>query len=273
MRKSLKKVVAVGCAAALMVSFAACGKKATEDESTTTTEATTSESTTAESTTSGDATTVAPVSGTGISNESSTAEIAAYYNEVMKVSKESKKVKGSDKLEIGDLQIGNLNSTMMNLLNSTIDKVMGSLFQHMEDKALPSFGSTEITLQADDIASFTVEDKGDTYVLTITPKAEKNPAHKNSGPQSRFFDVLEGVEDVVNSIDKNLVSFEGGVSESLILNYDGGKGVVTIDKATKQVVNATYVMIVNLDVKDVTAAKVIKFKTASGKITYTCEYK
>lgn len=125
----------------------------------------------------------------------------------------------------------------------------------------------ESHLTADDVLACNVVDNGDgTITITIQPKgAILSMADQDS--QGRFFNVLGDISSTVNSI--SVLSFsEGTIDENFVVNYQGGTGVVKIDTATKEIVEADYTMKVHIDVQHANVA-VLKDKKASMDIIYT----
>ncbi len=121
-------------------------------------------------------------------------------------------------------------------------------------------------LQVDDIAACNVADNGDgTITLTLQPKATiLSMPGKDS--QGRFFNTLGDITSTVESI--SVLSFSGGtIDENFVVNYDGGTGVIKIDTATKEIVEADYTLIVHIDVQHANIL-VIKDKSASLDVIF-----
>ena len=275
MQNAMKKIIAVGCAVALMLSFAACGKKPAEDETTTAPETTVAEETTAAPST-GDETTEAPapsVDGT-ISNSSTKDEVAAYYNQVLNAAKKEGKVRGTEQpLGINLTDLGGLSANFVDMLNKAIPGIVEGIFKPGTDKPLPVVNYDDdsktagIQLQGSYIKEFKVEDKGDKLVLTIVPNAVKNPSY-GADAQGSFFQILGDVQGVVDSISQIKFAADGGLD----LNYENGNGVITVDKASGKLVAAEYNMHINITVTNCKALNVISIKKGGLEIDYITKF-
>lgn len=192
------------------------------------------------------------------------------------------KLLGDETMELGDVMIdGSANA----VVNKLVPSIMSSLFKptpygltpcnnrnpeldnNSEDTVKVNdhdFRTTDVT--GDDILAANVTDNGDgTITLEIQPKGVKM-ALRGDDSQGKFFQVLGDIGGVIADIDA--VSFtQGTPEENVTVYYKGGTAKVTIDTATKEVVEADYTMISNISVTHASIA-VIKDKSASLVITY-----
>lgn len=196
------------------------------------------------------------------------------------------KLLGDEDLTVGDVMIDGSANAVINKLVPGIVKNMFApntyglvpcynrdpkLDNNLEDdtrKADHDFQTSAVT--ADDILAANVTDNGDgTITMVIQPKMGQMST-RGDDSQGRFFEVLGDIGGVVAGID--VVSFEQGTAEeNVIVAYKGGTVTVKIDTATKEIVEADYKMIANVEVNHATVT-VIKDKSASLQITYTNHY-
>lgn len=199
------------------------------------------------------------------------------------------KLLGEEDLQIGDVYIdGSANAT----INSIVPSIVGPMFKPNTYGLVPcsnrnpdldnnqenidkgeakdfydyrtSFFKGEYLLDAN------VVDNGDgTITLTMQPK-EQELALRGDGPQGSFFEVLGDISATVAGI--SVVKFEqGDANENVKVNYKGGKGIVTIDTKTKEVVKAEYDMEVAVAVNHATVT-IIRDKSAKLTISYKNVY-
>lgn len=196
------------------------------------------------------------------------------------------KLLGDEDLVVGDVMIDGSANAVINKLVPGIVKNMfkpntyglvpcynrdPNLDNNSEDtarKADHDFRTSAVT--ADDILAANVTDNGDgTITMVIQPKMGQMST-RGDDSQGRFFEVLGDIGSVVAGID--VVSFEQGTAEeNVIVAYKGGTVTVKINTATKEIVEADYKMIANVEVNHATVT-VIKDKSASLQITYTNHY-
>lgn len=196
------------------------------------------------------------------------------------------KLLGDEDLVVGDVMIDGSANAVINKLVPGIVKNMfkpntyglvpcynrdPNLDNNSEDtarKADHDFKTSAVT--ADDILAANVTDNGDgTITMVIQPKMGQMST-RGDDSQGRFFEVLGDIGSVVSGID--VVSFEQGTAEeNVIVAYKGGTVTVKINTATKEIVEADYKMIANVEVNHATVT-VIKDKSASLQITYTNHY-
>ncbi len=192
------------------------------------------------------------------------------------------KLLGDESMELGDVMIdGSANA----VVNKLVPGIMSGMFKptpygltpcnnrnpeldnNSEDAIKTTdhdFRTTDVT--GEDILAANVTDNGDgTITLEIQPKGVKM-ALRGDDAQGRFFQVLGDIAGVVSGIDA--VSFtQGTPEENVVVNYKGGTAKVKVDVATKEIVEADYTMISNINVTHASIA-VIKDKSASLIITY-----
>lgn len=193
------------------------------------------------------------------------------------------KLLGDENLKVGDVMIdGSANAVINKLVPGIVDGMFQpntyglvpcnnrnpELDNNLEDdtrKADHDFRTSGVT--ADDILAANVTDNGDgTITMIIQPKMAQMST-RGDDSQGRFFEVLGDIGSTVASID--VVSFEQGTAEeNVIVAYKGGTVTVKIDTATKEIVEADYNMVANVEVNHATVA-VIKDKSAALQITYT----
>ncbi len=196
------------------------------------------------------------------------------------------KLLGDENLSVGDVMI---DGTANAIINKLVPGIVSGLFSaniyglvpcynrnpeldnNLKDdtrKADHDFRTSGIT--ADDILAANVTDNGDgTITLVIQPKIGQMST-RGDDSQGRFFEVLGDIGSTVANI--SVVSFaQGTADENVVVAYKGGTVSVKIDTATKEIVEADYKMIANVEVNHATVT-VIKDKSASLLITYTNHY-
>lgn len=193
------------------------------------------------------------------------------------------KLLGDEKLEVGSIMIGGSENSMINnMVPGIVDGIFSAniyglvpcynrnpeMDNNLEDATRKNdhdFRTSGVTV--DDILDANVTDNGDgTITLVIQPKAG-DMSFRGDDAQGRFFEVLGDIGGAVSSI--SVISFASGTpEENVLVNYKGGTVTVKIDTATKEIVEADYVMVANVAVNHANVA-VIKDKSASLVITYT----
>lgn len=125
-------------------------------------------------------------------------------------------------------------------------------------------------LTADDVLAANVTDNGDgTITMVIQPKLG-SMSLRGDDSQGHFFEVLGDIGATVDSI--SVLSWASGTTEeNCKVIYKGGTGTIKIDTKTKEVVEADYVMNVNVIVSHANVA-VLKDKNAAVEIAYTNHY-
>lgn len=196
------------------------------------------------------------------------------------------KLLGEEDLSVGDVMIdGKANA----VINNLVPGIVGGMFKpniyglvpcnnrnpeldnNSDDdkrKADHDFRTSAVT--ADDILAANITDNGDgTITMEIQPKMGQMST-RGDDSQGRFFEVLGDIGGVVADID--IVKFEQGTAEeNVIVAYKGGTVKVKINTATKEIVEADYTMLANVEVNHATVT-VIKNKSAALLITYTNHY-
>lgn len=196
------------------------------------------------------------------------------------------KLLGEEDLEVGEVFIDGSSNAVINKL---VPGIVGNLFKPNSYGLVPcndkdpngdnnlwdesrkadhDFRNCELT--ADDVLAANVVDNGDgTITLTIQPKAAEMST-RGDDSQGRFFEVLGDIGATVAGI--SVLSFEEGTADDNVkVSYKGGSGVIKIDTATKEVVEADYTMMVDVAVTHATVT-VIKNKSANLAITYKNHY-
>lgn len=183
---------------------------------------------------------------------------------------------GDEDLIINSVIIdGNENPT----INSMVPGIVGGLFTKGTTALPPSAGKVPkdnvdedgnslltSTLTADDVLAVVVEDNGDgTITMKLQPKMAEM-SHKGQDSQGKFFNVLGGIDSVVDSI-KPLSWSEGTTADNCKVYYKDGTGVVKIDTKTGKIIEADYDMEVTVNVTHATVA-VLRDKNATVSITY-----
>ena len=124
-------------------------------------------------------------------------------------------------------------------------------------------------LTADDVLVANASEKDGKIGLQIQPKAAQM-SQKGQDSQGKAFMVLGDIGATVDSI--SVLSWASGTTEeNCLVTYQGGTVTVVIDPTTKEIVEADYLMNVNVDVKHANVA-VIKDKSASLQIQHTLHY-
>lgn len=228
------------------------------------------------------------------------ADVAAYYVEAYNYTKSLTaeyidadgnrqtfyKLLGDENLSVGDVMIdGSANKIVNGVVPGIVDNLMSKntyglvpcnnrnpeTDNNLDDDTRLSdrdFRTSYVT--EEDILEANITDNGDgTITMVIQPKSAQM-SMRGEDSQGRFFEVLGDIGSVVASID--MVSFETGTpEENIIVDYRGGTASVTINTATKEIVEADYTMLTNVYVNHASIL-VIKDKSASLLITYTNHY-
>jgi len=193
---------------------------------------------------------------------------------------------GTEKLTVGDVMIdGKTNSVVQKLVPTIVNGLYspggGGLPPYYsrnpkddhnknDDTRKNEYDFRKCLLTAEDVLACNVKDNGDgTITLQIQPKAA-DMSLRGEDSQGRFFEVLGDIGGVVASIKQ--VSFtQGDALDNIKVKYIGGTGTIKIDTKTKEVVEADYHMVVNVDITHASIA-VIKDKSASLAIEFDNHY-
>ncbi len=182
---------------------------------------------------------------------------------------------GTEKLDVSEVLVdGNKND----MINKLVPGIVSNIFKPSTWSLVPSveknpeadktdeYDYTKCMLQADDILAANVVDNGDgTITISIQPKGA-DMAEKGKDSQGRFFMALGDIAGVVDAI--GIVTWaEGDTASNVQVRYQGGTGIIKIDTATKEVVEADYEMKANVLVQHANVT-VLKDKSASLDISY-----
>ena len=184
-----------------------------------------------------------------------------------------------------DLKINKviIDGTENKTINSMVPGIVGSLFTKGTTALPPSAGKTPSddvdekgnslvtsSLTAEDILAVVVEDNGDgTITMKIQPKMAEM-SHKGQDSQGRFFNVLGGIDSVVDGI-KPLSWSEGTTADNCKVYYKDGTGVVKIDTASGKIVEADYDMEVTVNVIHANVT-ILTNKSATVSISYKTHF-
>lgn len=185
------------------------------------------------------------------------------------------KMVGEEYLNVENLLVEGQSNSM---IDSLVPGIVGGLFTgnviglppaENRDPNLDkndTYDFTKSMLTVDDVEACNVVDNGDgTISITIQPKAVVLSA-KGADSQGRFFNTLGDISSTVESI--SMLSFSSGtIDDNFVVNYSGGSGVIKIDVASGEIVEADYTMNVHIDVSHANVS-VLKDKSASLDIVY-----
>lgn len=187
------------------------------------------------------------------------------------------KLVGDEDLKVENLLVEGQSNSM---IDSIVPGIVGGLFSgsvkglppsENRDPALDvsadgAYNFTTSMLTIDDVEACNVVDNGDgTISITIQPKAVLLSS-KGADAQGRFFNTLGDISSTVESI--SVLSFSSGtINDNFVVNYSGGSGVIKIDVASGEIVEADYTMNVHIDVSHANVS-VLKDKSASLDIVY-----
>lgn len=171
--------------------------------------------------------------------------------------------------------------------NAVIDKIVPGIVKNLfapssyglppctsrnPTKDLDESGGNFMTsrLTDDDVLVANVKDNNDgTITMEIQPKASEM-SHRGMDSQGNFFNTLGGIDEVVDSI--SVLSWaEGTTADNCKVSYKGGTGIVKIDTKTGEIIEADYVMQVDIAVTHATVT-VIKNKNATVNLTYSMHF-
>jgi len=284
--KMKRKLIALLLILSVLLGFAACGKKATDETTTAAPEETTaaeeSSETAAETEQNTDASetqatseapsqgnnpTEAPSSPSGdvISNSSTKQQIADYYNKATAATKKANKLRGKESVELSKISVNNNDSgAIISFIKGILGSVIESNFEVSDSKPIP-YHDQEVNVLADDIKSFSVTDNGDTYTLKIMPKDDINPKKSLEGSTGRFFPIVENIKEIAAGVPG--VKFEGGVEQGVTADYKDAVIEVKIDKKTYEIVGGTYSMNIYLNINKASAS-IFKVDKATAIISY-----
>ncbi|MCC8022952.1 MAG: hypothetical protein LIO46_04130 [Clostridiales bacterium] len=283
MNKIWNRGLAVICTLSFLLVLSACsGSEETQTTRAATAEETITETsleeTTEESTEAGNA---PAQQSAGITSESSAADIAAYYNEVMRLSRAANTVRGSLTMELLEFQMPAVNDVLMNQLSRLMpDQQMMPEMEALEDLTLPLDDS--VALLPEDIKSFEVIDSGDTLTLKIVPHAEETmliedgvgPHGRSLGAMADFddFDEFDGAMEPDEFLNNGMISFAGDPQDSFSVIYDGGYLEIVVDKATSLIQSGAYVTVMEMNVTDCKIMGLISIDSACAKMQYIKTY-
>lgn len=193
------------------------------------------------------------------------------------------KLLGEEKLEVGGIKIDGSENAM---INNLVPGIVDGLYNPGLNGLVPSTnrnpaldtdewdgnGETLTTsrLVADDILDASVADNGDgTITIQLQPKAV-NMSIPGKDAQGHVFQTLGAIDTVVDGISA-LSWSSGTTADNCKVNYKGGVAIVTINASTKEIVNAEYNMVAEVNVTHANIA-VIKDKSASLTVKFAWKY-
>lgn len=203
-----------------------------------------------------------------------TKTLTASYNENGET-KTYYKLVGEEYLDVENLLVEGQSNSM---IDSLVPGIVGGLFTGNVIGLPPSdnrdpnldkndtYNFTTSMLTVDDVEACNVVDNGDgTITITIQPKGVLLSS-KGADSQGRFFNSLGDISSTVESI--SVLSFSSGtINDNFVVDYNGGSGVIKIDVASGEIVEADYTMNVHIDVSHANVS-VLKDKSASLDIVY-----
>ncbi len=134
-----------------------------------------------------------------------------------------------------------------------------------EDKDETGASMTECRVTNDDVDSVSVAEKDGKVVLTIMPKAV-NLSAKGMDAQGHFFNSLGAIDKTIS--DLGVAWASGTTEDNCKVVYEYGTVTATIDPASGEIVEADYVMNVNLDITHVNFM-ILKDRGAALTLVYT----
>ncbi len=122
-------------------------------------------------------------------------------------------------------------------------------------------------LTSDDILACNATQNDDgTLTVKLQPKAANNSL-RGDDSQGKAFEALGDIAGIVSQI--GVMSFsQGDANDNIIADYNGGVITAKIDPKSEKIVEADYDMNVDVSVKHVNAASIIKDKSAALNIKF-----
>ncbi|MBQ9228945.1 MAG: hypothetical protein IJ168_08970 [Eubacterium sp.] len=185
---------------------------------------------------------------------------------------------GSKEITISDILVdGKSNSVINNLvpqlLSSLYHPTLAGLQPCMNEDPTQDNdenGASLLTsrVTADDLLTANAVDNGDgTVTLTMQPKLTEM-SHCGLDPQGRMFTSLNDLGAVVDAV--SVFSWASGTTdENVRVTYKGGTAKVTIDVASGEIIEATYIMKAYVKIQHANIA-VVHDKSATATVDYIC---
>ncbi|MCC8023182.1 MAG: hypothetical protein LIO46_05305 [Clostridiales bacterium] len=204
-----------------------------------------------------------------VGSDSSEHEAAGLYNLGIKNAKRLNELRGTMTLEMTNFKAPGLTDQVFEMASTVLYNEVERVFEAQEDLPLPFGNGRYVDVLGEDLDRYEVSEDEDSYYLKLVPKAEWEPVEYYKGSQSRFFEVIDMREKVA---DFSAVKFDGDMDTDLTILYDGGYVEAVIDKESRAVTSATYVMVVKLEAKNIWVGSLISVPSASIYAVYTTVY-
>jgi len=274
MKKTLVSILAFLLAAAMLIGFAACGKREADApttaggaaaETTQTTEPAANEtdepaggeaSAHPGETATGDIAAIAE--GEDVPNPIGMAkpELVAWYNDRINYVREQKpKMTRAETLEILSVEVTLLGGLLDGIINAAIKRFMPGdpvveTIQKGTDNREFFMGSMERPIvRPGDAQSITAKEEGGNYVVTLLLGSEINPLNDGVSKYSRISNPATR-QDVLDTVSEMGIT---GDIEKAVLLYHGGKVVITVNQKG-EIVHLRDELYVDADCKDVKAS-------------------